>query len=130
MILDSSFIIDLMEGLPEAVEKLRRLNQLKENCFITSITIFELWSGIAQSDKPEQEKRKVLDILESQLILNFDKPSAEEAGKIDGMLTKQGMTIDPEDSMIAGIAKMYNKAILTRNVKHFQRVQGIQIETY
>lgn len=130
MILDSSFIIDLMNGLPGAVEKLKRLDQLKENCFITTPTIFELWSGITQSDKPEEEKRKVLDILESQLILNFDKPSAEEAGKIDGTLAKEGSSIDPEDSMIAGIAKLHNETVLTKNIKHFSRINNLKIESY
>ena len=130
MILDTSFLIDLMDGLPEAIEKLKQLGQLKENCFITTPTIFELWSGIVQSDKPEQEKGKVLDILESQLILNFDKPSAEEAGRIDGILIKEGNVIDPEDCMIAGIAKINNEKVLTRNIKHFQKVPGIDLESY
>jgi len=130
MILDTSFVIDLMDGLPEAIEKLKQLNHLKENCFITTPTIFELWSGIVQSDKPEQEKRKVLDILESQLILNFDNLSAEEAGKIDGTLLKEGFSIDPEDSMIAGVAKFHNEVILTRNIKHFSRIYGLKIESY
>jgi len=127
MILETTFIIDLMNGNPEAIEKIKQINETQ---FITTPTIFELWSGIAQSKKPVQEKKKILAVLESQLVLNLDKESSEEAGEIDGTLIKEGQQIDPEDSMIAGIAKAYGEKILTRNVSHFDRIKGIEIETY
>ena len=116
-----------MNGNPEAIEKIKQINETQ---FITTPTIFELWSGIAQSKKPVQEKKKILAVLESQLVLNLDKESSEEAGEIDGTLIKEGQQIDPEDSMIAGIAKAYGEKILTRNVSHFDRIKGIEIETY
>lgn len=127
MILDTTFIIDLIKADINAVNKFK---ELKEKRLVTTPTIFELWSGIVQSNKPEQEKRKILEILDSQLILNLDRKSAEEAGKISGSLVKEGKTIDSEDSMIAGIAKVYNEKILTRNIEHFSRIKEIEIETY
>lgn len=130
MILDTSFLIDLMSQQPDAVKKFWELQEQKKSLFIVAPTIFELWSGIAQSSKPETEKKKVMQTVESQIILPFEKESAKEAGKIDGTLCKEGQTIDPEDCMIAGIAKYYDEVILTRNVKHFSRIKGVNIETY
>ena len=130
MILDTSYLIDLMDGLPEAVQKMQQLHEKKENIFITVVSVFELWSGIVRSQKSDQEKRKVLTVLQSQLILDLNQPSAEEAGKIDGVLAGEGLIIDAEDSMIAGIARHYGEAVLTRNIKHFKRIKGLIIETY
>ncbi len=130
MILDTTAIIDLIDGLPEVVTKVEELQEREENLFITTPTIFELWTGIVQSDRPEQEKRKVLAITESQLILELDKKSAEEAGIINGTLQNEGQIIDPEDCMIAGIAKRYDEVILTRNIKHFKRIKGVSSESY
>ncbi|MEK6899912.1 MAG: type II toxin-antitoxin system VapC family toxin [Nanoarchaeota archaeon] len=130
MIVDTSFVIDLMDGSNEAGEKLRQLLKDKENIFITTVTIFELWSGITRCKKPEQEKKKVLEILDSQLILELNQESAEEGGKIDGVLSGEGSPIDPEDCMIAGIAKHHQQPILTRNVKHFSRIKGLVVESY
>jgi len=130
MILDTSFLIDLMSQQPEAVKKFWELQEQNENLFIATPAIFELWSGIARSSKPEAEKKKVAQIVESQMILSLEKGSAEEAGKIDGFLCKEGQTIDPEDCMIAGIAKYYDEVVLTRNVKHFNRIKGLKIESY
>ncbi len=73
---------------------------------------------------------KIAKVLESQMILDLDKESAEKAGEIDGLLIKEGKGIEPEDCMIAGIAKHHQETILTRNLKHFGRIKGISLETY
>ncbi len=130
MILDTTFIIDLMDQLPSAVRKQEELRQRRENLYITTPTVMELWSGVVQSSRPEQEKRKVVEVVESQLILDFDKASAEEAGKIDGTLYKEGVPIEPTDCMIAGIAQYHQEILLTKNLKHFTRIKGLGIETY
>ncbi|HIH10580.1 TPA: type II toxin-antitoxin system VapC family toxin [Candidatus Woesearchaeota archaeon] len=130
MILDTSFVIDLMNNHPEAVLKARELQQKGEHTYICTPTLFELWSGLAQSNKPVKEKQKIMEIISSQLVLNFDKESAEEAGKIDGLLKCEGQMIDPEDSMIAGIAKRHGECVLTKNVKHFSRIKTISCATY
>lgn len=130
MIIDTTFLIDFMQGLPEAVKKLETLQLDKVNLFVTTPSVFELWTGLAQCQRPLQEEQKIRKVVDSQLFLEFDRASAEEAGTINGILCKAGLTIDPEDCMIAGIAKHHNETILTRNIKHFQRVKWINIETY
>ncbi len=130
MIFDTSFIIDLIHGNPEAVRKMNDLQDSRERLFITAPTIFELWVGISQSDRPKQEKKKVTQILESQMILDFDEESAKHAGIISGTLINEGKVIDPEDCMIAGIAKHHSQKVLTRNVKHFSRIKDLKVETY
>ena len=130
MILDTSFIIDLMDNNEQAIAKLNELLARNEPQLVASPSIFELWSGITQSNKPDKEKTKVLAVLACQAILSLDQHSAEMAGEIDGRLVKEGQIIDPEDCMIAGIAKKNNETILTRNVKHFSKIKGIKIETY
>lgn len=129
MIFDTSFFIDVMDKKESAVEKLRELIDRNEPQIITTPTIFELWSGVTRSKKPTAEKIKILNILRSQTIYLLDETSAEIAGEIDGTLAKEERTIDPEDCMIAGIAKTKNQTILT-NDKHFDRIKGITIERY
>ncbi len=130
MILDTNFIIDLMDGLPEAIAKQEQMQNQKENLFVCTPTIFELFTGVAKSSFPEKEKQKVREILQSQLVLELNKYSAEEAGKINGSLCKEGNPIDSEDCMIAGIALHHGEKILTRNKKHFERVKNLVVETY
>jgi len=53
-----------------------------------------------------------------------------ESGNIHRKLSRKGVTIDPEDSMIAGIAKVHNETLLTRNKKHFEKIEGLDVEGY
>jgi predicted nucleic acid-binding protein len=32
--------------------------------------------------------------------------------------------------MIAGIAKVHGKKLLTRNLRHFQGIEGVEVEPY
>ena len=130
MILDTDFIIDLMEELPEAVAKMEQLHQRQQTIFITTPTFFKLFTGVAYGSQPEKEKQKIKLIIENQRIFDLTKASAEEAGIISGTLKKQGIPIDHEDCLIAGIAIHHNEPLLTHNIKHFQRIKGLKIETY
>ena len=119
-----------MRNEAAAVAKLHELINEGEPQLVTAVTIFELFSGLARSKKPEQEKEGIRKVLYGQLIIHFDKEAAERAGDIDGTLIKEGTMIDPTDSMIAGIAVIKKEKLLTRNVKHFSRVRGLEIEVY
>jgi tRNA(fMet)-specific endonuclease VapC len=130
MILDTTFILDVMNGDERALERQIQLSESGESVRVGSPTIFELWTGIACSLYPETEKIKVATVLTQFDVINLNRISAEKSGEINGSLIKNGVKIDPEDAMIAGIAMLENETVLTRNVKHFSRINGLRIETY
>lgn len=129
MILDTTAIIDLLRDDLDLVEKIKMLNKERTSLFFTSVSVFEIWQGSEDiKDKDKLEKIHVL--LDSLGSHDLDIPSSKVAGSIHAELRKKGQIIDSEDSMIAGIAESNGEVILTRNVKHFSRIQGIRIETY
>ena len=130
MILDTTFLIDLMKKDPPAVRRLKEIerDRIKQN--IASPTLYELYVGITLSTKPEEEKRKVLDTLTAMNILELTAESAAKAGDVQGKLIKEGKMIDPEDAMIAGTALHNSEIVLTKNVEHFSRIRDLKIETY
>ncbi len=130
MILDTTFLIDLLQNKIEATEKLRLLQTKNIPISIATSSIVEIWTGLYYTKKTEIEKKKILDVLESQIIHNLDKESAEKAGEINGALIKTGQQIEIIDSMIAGIAYKNNEPILTRNIKHFNKIKEVKIEVY
>ena len=130
MILDTTFLIDLMKEDSPAVRKLEEMERNKITQNIASPTLYELYVGITLSTKPEKEKNKVLDTLTSINILGLNAKSAAKAGEAQGRLIKEGKMIDPEDAMIAGIALLNNESLLTKNVEHFSRIRDLKIETY
>ncbi len=129
MILDTSAIIDFLRGKPDIAEKIKKLNERNIPLYLTSIAIFEIFKGTMAVDN-EKELKKIHLLLESLGVLSFDASSAKEAGIIHKTLKMKGQIIDPEDSMIAGIAKINREPILTKNVKHFGRIDALEVESY
>ena len=127
MILETTFIIDLLRGKKDAVEMANRLDKENVPLFSTSVTVFELWQGL-NTEKRETEERLV-DFVEKFGFLHLDVESAKQGGKIQRGLIDKGIKIDPEDCMIAGIALHHSMPIITRDA-HFSRIKGIKIETY
>jgi len=133
MIADTSFIIDVMTGKKGSLKKLEEVERNDIPLNTTTITFFELWSGIEQSNKTEKEKEKIRDVLEARVLYDFDRIAGELGGRIDGKLSKKGKKVEPQDSMISGIAIRENEKILTRNTKHFNlisEVSDLNIEYY
>ena len=131
MILDTTFIIDLLRGKNlEVKEKAEELDHLFETKAVVSVSVMELWRGALQSVRKEEEKNKINELINSFLVYPFDEKTARESGEIEADLIKKGEIIDLEDIMIAGVAKVHNETVLTRNVKHFERISGLSVETY
>ena len=131
MILDTTFIIDLLRGKNLGVkEKAEELDHLFETKAVVSVSVMELWRGALQSVRREEEQNKINELIKSFLVYPFDEKTARESGEIEADLIKKGEIIDLEDIMIAGVAKVHNETVLTRNVKHFERISGLRVETY
>lgn len=131
MILDTTFIIDLLRGKNlEVKEKAEELDHRFETKAVVSVSVMELWRGALQSVRKEEEKNKINELIKSFLVYPLDEKAARESGEIEADLIKKGEIIDLEDIMIAGVAKVHNETVLTRNVKHFERISGLSVETY
>jgi len=131
MLLDTSFLIDLLRGKnPAALERAKELDEKFERKSIASISVMELWRGAMQSHLQEVEKKDINNLLSSLLIHPFNENEAKKAGEVEAELKKSGKMIDLEDIMIAGVALVHNETILTRNKKHFSKIKGINIESY
>lgn len=129
MIVDTTFVIDLLKGDSAATAKAFALEKRGELLATTTISVFEVWQGLGKKTLREQFE-KTLNFLNSINCLPFDFDSAIEAGEIERQLRESGQKIDPEDCMIAGVAIIHHERLLTRNVKHFARIKGIEMETY
>ena len=130
MIADTSFLIDIMKSDKEAIKKAEEIEKKGNTIAFTSISIFELFVGVTLSIKQDRERNKINTILKGLPIISFDEDSAIEAGKILAQRRKDGSSIEPEDSMIAGICSKRNEILITRNIKHFNDIEGLRIESY
>lgn len=126
--IDSDCIIDFLKDKEEAVGVIAKY---KGEIVTTEINIFEVFLGI-YSLKREHEKEEELaeSFFDSLEILGMDGWGRKSA-KIFANLIKQGKVIELNDCFIAAtmIVSGCNK-IITKNVKHFSRIEGIEVIPY
>ena len=130
MIQDTSFLIDVLNGDAEALDVLELIERENRPEKIASITSLELYEGIARSNRPEEEKREVLGVLDSKHVVPADHRIMRQAGEISGTLIKDGKQIDREDCIIAVTAIREGEPVLTRNGSHFERIPNLDVRTY
>lgn len=124
MILDSTFLIDFLLENQAALDISKEIEQ--DILKTTSVSVFEIIKGI----KNKNELDGVNKLFDNLIILNLDRDSAEEAGKIWRELRQSGQEIDPEDCMIAAIAIQNNDTLLARNISHFNRIKKLNLRSY
>ena len=130
--LDTTFIIDLLRGNKNAIEKAMDL-ELEDKVITTEICVFELYYGIfhQKSKKTKGYIKKLNKFLDKLEIFPLDRKSSIKAAKIAAELTKKGLEIGSHDSMIAGITLANGcNIIITDNVEHFKRIKEFTVETY
>lgn len=131
MIFDTSFLVDLLRSSDLAVQKkAEELDAMLIQKAVTSITVLELWRGALRCGKTEQEKKKIDLLLRSFVVYSIDPEIAKKAAEIETYLLEKGEMVELEDILIAATALVKNMPLLTRNVKHFQRIKGLQVEEY
>lgn len=129
MILDTSFLIDVLRGEKEVREWEERLDNGEEEPIITSISVMEIWEGVIHSGNTE-ELKKIENLLEGLSSIEFDSEDGKTSGEILASLANKGNPIDVEDVMIGAIALNSNQKILTKNPAHFERIDNLEVKSY
>lgn len=99
------------------------------NCFISEITIAELTYGAHKSpnfQKHLEEVFKMEQLFEVVPIYGSFFLFAKEKVR----LQKEGRLIPDFDLLIVTTATTHDMAMVTKNEKHFSRIEGIQIENW
>lgn len=130
MLLDTPFLVDLLRGDEEAVERAAELEADLVQQRVSAMTLFELFYGVARSDQPAEEREEIEAVLASKPVVEADAAVMQRAGRLAGELAAEGVPVDDGDAVIAASALALDEPVLTRNVEHFERFEGLGVESY
>lgn len=123
--LDTNAASAAMRGTPAVDEQLRRL-QPRDWC-ISAITRAELRYGLALRPASLKLARLVEGFLEVARTAAWDAAAADEHGRLRAGLRLRGTPIGDFEEMIAAHAVALGAVLVTDNVKHFERVEGLRL---
>lgn len=126
-LLDTNICISLLKnkyGIREAVLKAKT-----KNCFVSEITIAELYYGASKCSNRE-ERVKDVDFIVSHFGIVPIFRALPLYGDLKAKLESEGNRIDDFDILIGTTAIVNGMVMVTDNVKHLGRLPGIKIENW
>ena len=125
IVLDTNVLSALMRDTPDPAVVEWLDNQPAESIWTTSVTVFEIRTGIELLTPSRRRKR--LDAIFSQLldqdldgrVQPFDLTAAITAGTIAATRQRTGRAVEIRDVQIAAIAASRHATVATRNTRHF-----------
>jgi predicted nucleic acid-binding protein len=125
IVLDTNVLSALMRNTPDPAVVEWLDNQPTESIWTTSVTVFEIRTGIELLTPSRRRKR--LDEIFSQLldedldgrVQSFDLTAALAAGTIAATQQRVGGAVEIREVQIAGIATSRHATVATRNTRHF-----------
>lgn len=127
--LDTSAIIDIFRG-NENIKKFIENNE--EPLAATIMSYLELYFGLDPENAKHVDEAKYYDeFFEDVYNVFLTKDSCKEAQKLFWKLKKEGKIIEQFDCTIAALfIKSGIKKILTKNPKHFERINQLSVMSY
>ncbi len=127
-LLDTNTCIAVMRSHPLAVQRLAAV--APGDCAISSVTAYELYTGVEKCAKPAQERSKVELLRTTVWEMPFDPDAAREAARVRALLESRGKVIGPYDILLAGQALARSLVLVRANTREFSRVPGLTLENW
>lgn len=127
-LLDTDTIIFSLKGHETIKKNLQK--HFEDPMKICVITLMELYFGAYKSEKVTGNIAKIRTIENSFEIISAGKESAEIFGMLKASLEKSGTPLDDFDLIIASCALSHNLIMVTNNIKHFSRFEGLRLTNW
>jgi tRNA(fMet)-specific endonuclease VapC len=125
-LLDTNAVIAVMKGDANLLARLKRYRP--QDFVLSAIVVHELYYG-AQKSQQKADNLARIEALQFP-VLEFDREDARHAGEIRATLAALGTPIGPYDALIGGQARARKLTLMTRNVREFERIKALAIETW
>ena len=131
-LLDTNACIALINGTEINVRRRFKRAAARESVILlSSIVAFELWYGVAKSQRKDSNTQRLETFLGGPLEWAlFDDDDARAAGTVRAELETVGRPVGAYDVLVAGQARRRGATLVTSNTKEFARVQGLKWEDW
>ena len=127
-LIDTDWVIDHLNHIERVTRRLEEL--APAGLALSIISLAELYEGVYYSRDPVESEAALQRFLNPELtILGMDEETCKIFGKERGRLRVAGLMIGDCDLMIGATALRYNLTLLTNNRRHFERIDGLRMES-
>lgn len=119
---DTDVVIDYLRGRNKNQDILPAIIK-KHEVYLSPVSVYELYYGGYYSGK----LKPVDDVLTMLLPFDWTVEDSKKAAHLHALLSKAGETLNVKDVLIAGQCISRSVPLITRNVAHFKRINGLKV---
>jgi len=127
-LLDTDTVIYILKGDPVTEANLRI--HIHDPIKIGTVTLMELCYGAYKSQKVTSNLAKIRTLENVLEIIAIGEEVAEIFGREKVRLEKEGTPLDDFDLVVGCCALAHNLTLVTNNVRHFKRIEGLQVTNW
>ena len=127
-LIDTDWVIDHLHQIERVTRRLEEL--APEGLALSIISLAELYEGVYYASDPVESEAALQHFLDPELtMLGIDEETRKIFGKERSRLRAAGMMVGDCDLLIGATALRHNLTLLTNNRRHFDRIEGLRIES-
>lgn len=128
-ILDTNICIHMLKNKTFSLLKHAKKKSLTQ-IYISTITEAELWHGVWNSSKIQENEMRLKKFLQCFPKLKFESSHAANYGQLKAEQRKNGRNIGSNDLLIASQALELEAILVTANEKEFKQIKGLKTENW
>lgn len=128
-ILDTDILSYFLKGDKQVLERAEIYLTEHDNLAFTEITYFEILAGLEFKQAKSQKSNFEL-FSDKCLIYKLTQNSIRTSAKIYGELRRSGIQMGTPDLLIAGIAIENDLILISNNIKDYQSIKELSVETW
>ena len=127
-LVDTDWVADYLKGRDAAFRLFETL--APSGIAVSIVTYTEIYEGVYFGTNPTRHEAVFRQFLQGVRVIGINQAVARRAARVRGTLRRQGQSIGQHDTLIAATALQHRLVLVTRNVGHFERVEGLRLHRF
>ena len=127
-LIDTDILIYSLKGNEKVISNFQSKKNNPKS--ISVISYGELIHGAKKSKYVEKNLANVKRLIEIFPVINITPAVMDTFGELKANLEKSGNIIDDMDLLIGSTALVHNLTLVTNNINHFSRIEGLELENW
>ncbi len=124
-LIDSDWLVDAYIGVPASVGVLDRLSD--QGLGVSIVSYGEIFEGAFGAPEPQVRLAKFRTLLARFTTVPLSDPVMEIFAQTRARLRHSGQLIPDMDLLIAATAVHHDLTLITRNLRHFERIPDLKL---
>jgi tRNA(fMet)-specific endonuclease VapC len=127
ILFDTDTCVEILRGNKKVI---RRRSEYPGEIAISFMTVGELFFGAEKSAHPIENKSLVERFVLTVSIIHTDLSILKRFGEIKAGLKRDNILLPDADLFIAATTLEKSEALITGNLKHFERIAGLKLDNW